>query len=82
MRFAIFHEFTNQYLHLLYISFVPLDSWFNPVGFKVTQYSKLSYYSSTLYAELLDEQEFGKASADFDETRINPAAELGLTVGI
>eukprot|EP00268_Persea_americana_P052664 TRINITY_DN5905_c0_g3_i3.p1 TRINITY_DN5905_c0_g3~~TRINITY_DN5905_c0_g3_i3.p1 ORF type:complete len:331 (-),score=82.52 TRINITY_DN5905_c0_g3_i3:192-1184(-) len=46
-----------------------------------------SYYPTTLplrrpYSgkpELLDEQEFGKASADFDETRINPAAELGLT---
>ncbi|RWR95323.1 DNA-directed RNA polymerase III subunit RPC4 [Cinnamomum micranthum f. kanehirae] len=46
-----------------------------------------SYYPTTLplrrpylgKPELLDEQEFGKASADFDETCINPAAELGLT---
>lgn len=35
-----------------------------------------------LYTELLDEEEFGEASADFNEAQINPAAELGLTVGI
>ncbi|KAJ8615643.1 hypothetical protein MRB53_035015 [Persea americana] len=46
-----------------------------------------SYYPITLplrrpYSgnpELLDEEEFGEASADFNETQINPASKLGLT---
>lgn len=62
--------------------FCSIRSWLNSLDFKVTPCCKFSYYSSTFYAELLDAQEFGEASADFDETSINPAAELGLRVSI
>lgn len=52
------------------------------MGLQVTLYYQLEYNLFVLCTELLDEEEFGEVSACFDETQINSAAELGLSVGI
>lgn len=70
-------------LYFLYIlNDVILDGRVKLVGFQVTLFYQLEYNLFALYTELLDEEEFGEASADFNETQINPASKLGLTVGI